>query len=65
MITPERREFNPKELLNFAYWRDEHRQLVERRRNLGCQQSLNKQPSHAITLLALQDSRYRLAYSIE
>ncbi|MEZ9315430.1 hypothetical protein AB4188_07930, partial [Vibrio lentus] len=22
--------FNPKELLSFAYWRDEHRQLVER-----------------------------------
>ncbi|MEZ8715894.1 phage protein [Vibrio splendidus] len=30
LITPERREFNPKELLSFAYWRDEHRQLVER-----------------------------------
>ncbi|WP_241819456.1 DUF3653 domain-containing protein [Vibrio splendidus] len=30
MITPERREFNPKELLSFAYRRDEHRQLVER-----------------------------------
>ncbi|MEZ8109856.1 DUF3653 domain-containing protein [Vibrio splendidus] len=23
MITPERREFNPKELLSFAYWLDE------------------------------------------
>ncbi|KPL99681.1 phage protein [Vibrio splendidus] len=30
LITPERREFNPKELLSFCYWRDEHRQLVER-----------------------------------
>lgn len=30
LITPEDREFNPKELLSFAYWRDEHRQLVER-----------------------------------
>ncbi len=30
LITPERREFKPKELLSFAYWRDEHRQLVER-----------------------------------
>ncbi|MBO7913510.1 S-adenosylhomocysteine hydrolase [Vibrio splendidus] len=30
LLTPERREFNPKELLSFAYWRDEHRQLVER-----------------------------------
>ncbi|MDC5851422.1 phage protein [Vibrio europaeus] len=30
LITPERRESNPKELLSFAYWRDEHRQLVER-----------------------------------
>ena len=30
LITPEQREFNPKELLSFAYWRDEHRQLIER-----------------------------------
>ncbi|MBN3495886.1 phage protein [Vibrio neptunius] len=29
LITPERREFSPKELLSFAHWRDEHRQLVE------------------------------------
>ena len=29
LITPDRREFNPKELENFVYWRDEHRQLVK------------------------------------
>ncbi|HAS6020146.1 TPA: phage protein [Vibrio vulnificus] len=29
LITPERREFSPKELLSFAYWRDEYRQLIE------------------------------------
>ncbi|MEZ8951183.1 DUF3653 domain-containing protein [Vibrio sp. 10N.247.311.18] len=29
LITSERREFNPKELLSFAYWRNEYRQLVE------------------------------------
>ncbi|NUW67400.1 phage protein [Vibrio coralliilyticus] len=29
LITPERREFSPKELLAFGYWRDEHRQFVE------------------------------------
>ncbi|MDC5851394.1 phage protein [Vibrio europaeus] len=29
LITPERREFSPKELLAFVHWRDEHRQLVE------------------------------------
>lgn len=29
LITPERREFSPKELAKFAYWRDEHRQLVQ------------------------------------
>ncbi len=28
-ITPESREFSPKELDSFVYWRDEHRQLVE------------------------------------
>ncbi|WCE31117.1 phage protein [Vibrio sp. SCSIO 43137] len=30
MITPTGREFSPKELENFALWRDEHIQLVER-----------------------------------
>lgn len=30
LVTAKRREFNPKELLSFAYRRDEHRQLVER-----------------------------------
>ncbi|MGF1755595.1 phage protein [Vibrio makurazakiensis] len=28
-ITPEGREFSPKELQSFAYWRDEHQQFVE------------------------------------
>lgn len=28
-ITPEGREFSPKELDSFAYWRDEHRELVK------------------------------------
>ncbi|MCW4446813.1 phage protein [Vibrio splendidus] len=30
LVTPSGREFNPKELENFAHWRDEHRQLVEK-----------------------------------
>ncbi|MCG9650848.1 phage protein [Vibrio brasiliensis] len=29
LITPERREFSPKELLSFGHWRDEYRQLIE------------------------------------
>ena len=29
LITPEDREFSPKELDTFVYWRDEYRQLVE------------------------------------
>ncbi|EGA64940.1 phage protein [Vibrio brasiliensis] len=29
LLTPDRREFSPKELENFALWRDEHRQLVK------------------------------------
>ncbi|MCA0937567.1 phage protein [Vibrio alginolyticus] len=29
IITPEGREFSPKELDSFVYWRDEHRQFVE------------------------------------
>ncbi|MEZ8511676.1 DUF3653 domain-containing protein [Vibrio splendidus] len=28
LVTPKRREFNPKELLSFAYWRDEHRHTL-------------------------------------
>jgi len=39
LITPERREFNPKELLSFAYWRDEHRQPS------GLHVSINKTPA--------------------
>lgn len=30
LITPEGREFNPKELNAFAIWRDEHRMFVEK-----------------------------------
>ncbi|RTZ16866.1 S-adenosylhomocysteine hydrolase [Vibrio aquaticus] len=29
LLTPERREFSPKELANFVYWRDEYQQLVK------------------------------------
>lgn len=29
-ITPEKREFSPRELLSFSLWRDEYKQLVER-----------------------------------
>tara|TARA_Y100001956_G_C4030815_1_gene146158 strand:- start:189 stop:458 length:270 start_codon:yes stop_codon:yes gene_type:complete len=29
LLTPDRREFSPKELENFVLWRDEHRQLVK------------------------------------
>ncbi|UTZ24832.1 phage protein [Vibrio campbellii] len=30
IITPSGREFSPKELESFVFWRDEHRQLVEK-----------------------------------
>lgn len=34
LLTPERRELSPKELENFALWRDEHRQLERLYRQL-------------------------------
>ncbi|PTQ11337.1 S-adenosylhomocysteine hydrolase [Vibrio splendidus] len=45
LITPEDREFNPKELLSFAYWRDEHRQLVERHGKIQITSPFRAKPS--------------------